>query len=257
MNRNNSLNLLNYWHTWTPNGGQVFEHAEGLRLLLPPTTRQHYSDAQIDDYGHAEGNLRWQPPLTLTLQARLDASAAWGGTAGFGFWNDPGGSRTRRLALPQVAWFFHAPPPNELALDSVVPGQGWLAMTLDASRWPTKALLPLAPLALPLMWLPPTRRWLWPLGQVAGLRARMAPVRGATDRWREYQIRWRSDRLDFSVDGVAVLQTTLAPQGPLGLVIWIDNQYAVVRPSGRLRSGLVEIERQQHLDIRAVQVRSD
>ena len=32
----------------------------------------------------------------------------------------------------------------------------------------------------------------------------------------------------------------LAPKGPLGLVIWLDNQYAAWQPDGRLRYGTLE-----------------
>jgi len=39
------------------------------------------------------------------------------------------------------------------------------------------------------------------------------------------------------VDGAEILRTPLAPRGPLGLVLWIDNQYAAWRPDGRLGFG--------------------
>jgi hypothetical protein len=39
------------------------------------------------------------------------------------------------------------------------------------------------------------------------------------------------------VDGEVVLQTAFAPRGPLGLVLWLDNQYAYWQPDGRLGYG--------------------
>jgi hypothetical protein len=42
------------------------------------------------------------------------------------------------------------------------------------------------------------------------------------------------------VDGETVLLTRISPLGPLGLVIWIDNQFAAIPADGRLRSGTLE-----------------
>jgi hypothetical protein len=55
--------------------------------------------------------------------------------------------------------------------------------------------------------------------------------------WHVYQIGWNPDDVIFSVDGVTVLQTPISPRGPLVLVIWIDNQYAALPPTGRLSFG--------------------
>jgi hypothetical protein len=43
----------------------------------------------------------------------------------------------------------------------------------------------------------------------------------------------------FAVDGRSVFQTALAPRGRLGLVIWIDNQFAAFGPDGKLRAGVL------------------
>jgi hypothetical protein len=39
------------------------------------------------------------------------------------------------------------------------------------------------------------------------------------------------------VDGREFYSTPVTPRGRLGLVIWIDNQYAAFPPSGKLRAG--------------------
>ncbi|HEY9819007.1 MAG TPA: hypothetical protein V6D20_24830, partial [Candidatus Obscuribacterales bacterium] len=44
-------------------------------------------------------------------------------------------------------------------------------------------------------------------------------------------------RLRLAVDGQTVLDTSVTPRGPLGLVLWIDNQYAAFPPDGRLKYG--------------------
>ncbi len=36
-----------------------------------------------------------------------------------------------------------------------------------------------------------------------------------------------------------MLDTDRSPHGPLGFIAWIDNQYAIVTPQGRLGWGIV------------------
>ena len=55
--------------------------------------------------------------------------------------------------------------------------------------------------------------------------------------WHSYGLEWRADGLQFSLDEQPVFRTALAPQGPLGLVLWLDNQYAAWRPDGGLAYG--------------------
>ena len=64
-----------------------------------------------------------------------------------------------------------------------------------------------------------------------------------------YTIAWGAEQTRFLVDGAEVLQTPRSPAGPLGLVIWLDNQYAVVTPQGRFRGGLLTTEAEQWLDV--------
>ncbi|HYF62243.1 MAG TPA: hypothetical protein VD886_05470 [Herpetosiphonaceae bacterium] len=240
------------WAVWAPGAGRIEEHDEYLRLATADASGAAYSDAQLDDY--AGTGLRWRPPMTMEFRARLGAAAGLPrGTAGFGLWNDPGGSRTRRLALPRALWFFYASPPSNLALDGLAPGAGWLAMTIDASRRPLLALLPLTPLALALMQHPWLRRALWPIGQWA-LGARQVALRINPGDWHAYRIEWQSRRARFWVDGALVLDTPFAPRGPLGLVLWIDNQYAVVTPRGALRGGLLAAPGEQWLDIAELEI---
>jgi hypothetical protein len=41
----------------------------------------------------------------------------------------------------------------------------------------------------------------------------------------------------FFLDGDARFETDVVPSPGLGLVLWIDNQYAAFRPGDRLRCG--------------------
>lgn len=244
------------WYVWQPNAGGIEVTPAFVRLVLNHASATTYSDAQLDDYT-GDAGLRWRPPVALTVRARIGStSGAVHGTAGFGFWNDPGGSRRKRIALPQAIWFFYASPPSNIHLDSLVPGYGWKAMTIDAARLRLLALAPLAPLALGLMQVRWLQRALWPIGQWA-LGAREALVPGDASQWHTYRIEWRDDHARFCVDDVVLLDTPLTPHGPLGLVLWIDNQYAIVTPRGQLGGGLLDAPEAQWLDLMDVKIESD
>jgi hypothetical protein len=228
---------------------------EVVRLSLEATDPRGYSNAQLDDY-HQNGQMMWQPPVRLFVRVRFShPQARLGGTAGFGFWNDPFGmtksvrplwpskmgqnsSWLPRIRLPQAAWYCFASPPSEMLFAQGVPGFGWKAATLDASRPLARVLLPFAPLGmLACRWSWLYRR-LWPLAQhVLKIDEALVPV--AMDAWHDYCFVWESDRIRFFVDDEVVFNTRFAPRGPLGFVAWIDNQYMVATPQGRLRHGVV------------------
>ena len=58
--------------------------------------------------------------------------------------------------------------------------------------------------------------------------------------WHKYNLAWTEEGVRFEIDGKTVARTALAPRGPLGLVIWIDNQYAAWKPDGGLSYGTLE-----------------
>jgi hypothetical protein len=41
---------------------------------------------------------------------------------------------------------------------------------------------------------------------------------------------------------MTILETQVSPAGPLGLVLWVDNQYASLPPDGRIGSGTLANE---------------
>jgi beta-glucanase (GH16 family) len=67
--------------------------------------------------------------------------------------------------------------------------------------------------------------------------------------WHTYSLEWGTERARFSVDGASVLQGAPSPQGPLGFVMWLDNQYMVVTPWGRLGWGLVDVPGRQWMEV--------
>jgi hypothetical protein len=141
----------------------------------------------------------------------------------------------RLPALPNAAWFFFASPPNFLSLRDDLPGRGALAMTFCSPRWPS-ALLALGAPALPLFFWSPAAGLLRRVAQRFVRQSAVALDLDPTD-WHTYHLAWHPDRVIFSVDGSPALETKTAPAGPLGLVMWIDNQYAALPPSGRLTFG--------------------
>jgi hypothetical protein len=231
--------------------GKVEVRETGWRLRLPPATSKIYSNAQLDDYpGRPRRAFPWRPPVTLTIRARFSHDAAeLRGTAGFGFWNSPYPTAGARLpALPRAAWFFFASPPSAMPLARGVPGHGWKAAVMDAQRPLFYALAPAAPLGFLLMRIPRLYRALWPLGQRA-LGVAEAEARVSMTDWHTYTLDWGVRQARFLVDDAEILRTDRSPRGPLGLVIWLDNQFAVVTPQGRFGGGLLTTAQEQWLEI--------
>jgi hypothetical protein len=222
-----------------------------LRLVNTDTSSRYYTDAQIDDYhGMSRRRLPWNPPLRLTIRARFShPTGMLSGTAGFGLWNDPFLMTGIRLpALPRAIWFFYASPPSDLKLDMHTPGYGWKAATIDAIRLSFLLAVPFAPLAVALMNLRHLYRALWPVGQRAiGVSEALLEV-DMTD-WHTYLIEWGTERAFFGVDGEPVLHCDTPPRGPLGFVMWLDNQYAIVTPWGRYGYGRLEAPGRQWMEV--------
>ncbi len=71
--------------------------------------------------------------------------------------------------------------------------------------------------------------------------------------WHHFRIDWQPGGVIFLVDGVRVLETEVSPDGRLGVVIWIDNQYAALPPDGRLRYGTLENQESAWIEIKNIQ----
>jgi hypothetical protein len=223
------------------NGGQVEAIDDGWRLSLPAGEAGSYRLAQLDDYqGLARGDFPHRAPVKLRLRARI-SSAALPGTWGFGLWNEPlsaqigFGSGRKLPALPNAAWYFFASPENHLALRDDMPGHGALAASFRSPRWPAP-LLALGLLAAPLLlWRPASRLLRRATSRVVQGEARQLQLDPIG--WHEYGLNWCPDGLQFKLDGQVIHRSSLSPQGPLGLVLWLDNQYAAWRRDGSLAYG--------------------
>ncbi|MGB9740007.1 MAG: hypothetical protein C0184_09265 [Chloroflexus aggregans] len=227
-------------------GAGVVRLASGFRLIRPPGPANRYRNAQLDNVGRRPNAVRaLRPPLTIRLVAR--ASHPVGhlvGTAGFGLWSYPWAWPPR---MPQAIWFFFGAPPHDMPLALGIPGYGWKAATIDTGRPAALGWLPAAPLIVPLLNVPPLYRRLWPRIQRA-VGVAEAVVNVDLTRWHEYEIRWGTTLSELLVDGVVVLRAP-SPRGPLSTVIWIDNQYTIVRPTGRLGWGLQACNEAQWLEV--------
>jgi hypothetical protein len=247
------------WNRTRIGAGALQETPSGLRLVSENTTTSQYSNAQLDDYATLHrSDFPWRPPLTLHIRARFSHGAGDGeqpglrGTAGFGFWNDFLMS-ARAPTLPRAVWFFYASPPSDMRFDVGTPGCGWKAATIDAIRPATPLLLASAVGAVPLMNLPALYRRIWPHYQRwLGICEHIVPAE--MDAWHSYTLEWEDSRVRFSVDGRVILECPHAPVGPLGLVAWLDNQYMVASPWGRLRRGLLATKDQQWLEISEIEI---
>jgi hypothetical protein len=249
--------------TLTIGGGRVDLAGNGARLSLPPTSSRVYADAQLDDY-HREapsaGRLRRsrfpdRPPLRVSLRAR--ASHAFpAGTFGFGLWNDPFSLAGGVLAAPNCIWFFYASPPSDMALADGVPGQGWKVATLNSGRIPGLVLAPAALIAVALTRVPGLGRPVMSTARRAVHAHESSLEEGLLTDWHHYALEWHSHQAVFHVDGVERLRSPAPPPGPLGFVLWMDNQYAIASRQGRFGFGLCEVKEEQWLEVEDLRIES-
>jgi hypothetical protein len=233
-------------------GGATIEHNGSLtRFAIPPTTRRAYADAQWYDYrGLRRSKFPHRPPTRLSLRARFSHEAAdLGGTAGFGFWNDPftlsGGGI---LAAPNALWFFAGSPPNDHYLCEGVPGRGWKAASLNTGRWPPLLVAPAAVPAVLLTRVPGLGRPIMKLARrMIKAQERMLEVKMI--EWHHYELDWDESGAVFRVDGAEVHRAPDPPAIPLGFVMWIDSQYAVASETGDFGFGLIEHPQTRWMEI--------
>ena len=228
------------------------------RLGIPAGNAKKYRLAELDDYTNLRRrNFPWRPPLTFEIQARA-SSQDIPGTWGFGFWNDPfsfslgfGGGRLLP-ALPNAAWFFFASPPNYLSLRDDLPAQGALAQTFRSPRIPTILFAPLLPL-LPLLLIRPIVRLARRIGRQI-IRQDAVQLDIDPTEWHKYTLELNEEKASFLVDDQTVLSTHTIPKGPLGLVIWIDSQYACFTSEGRLSYGTLESQHPAWIEVQDINV---
>jgi hypothetical protein len=227
-------------------GGRVTETPNGFRMSIPIGDKKHYRLAQLDDYAKStRKDLPHRPSRSLSLRARTSADSI-PGTWGFGLWNDPfglsigfGGNPLRIPALPNTIWFFNASQESYLSF-SDNPGHGLLAQVFRSPvfHFPVFPLRPLSRLARVGVTFPFSRK------RARALMSEIVEEDGVrldvdVTEWHGYRFEWNPKRSTFWVDDILVLETPVSPRPPLGLVIWIDNQYAAWPPNGKIGFGVL------------------
>ena len=223
----------------------------GYRLSIPAGPSTEYRLAQLDDYAKIPRNqfpLRFPRSLSLSARASSDSVP---GTWGFGFWNYPfgmslgfGETGFRLPALPNAVWFFHASQENHLSFRDDKPAQGFLAQTFRSPKFHPW----LIPAGLALAFSRKITRRL--MAKVVGEDATHLSV--DVTEWHRYKLNWREERVSFEVDEVKVFDSRVSPRPPLGLVIWIDNQYAAFTPQGKIGFGVLENSEPAWLEIKNI-----
>jgi hypothetical protein len=237
----------------------VERRGSNICFTVPATTAGAYADAQWFDYaGLRRSKFPHRAPFRFSLQARFSHEAdQLGGTAGFGLWNDPftlsGGGV---LAAPNTLWFFAASPPNDQYLCEGVPGRGWKAAALNTGRWPSLIMMPGAAMAILFARLPGLGRPIMKLARRM-IKASEKMLEMRMTEWHEYAFDWRDGAAVFRVDGAEVLRAASPPAGPLGLVIWIDNQYAVVSEAGQFKFGLIAHPEARWMEIAGLRMNNE
>lgn len=249
----------------TPGAGvEEISRSNQYRLSIPAGSADKYRLAQLDDYTQAKRSrfpLRY--PLSLSLSARASSDSI-PGTWGFGLWNDPfglslgfGGNPFRLPTLPNAVWFFGASKENHLSFKnpstigfdpfaSQSAGNGFLAQTFRSPKF--HPLLILAGLALPFS-RKMTRRL---LGKVIGEDVIALSV--DVTQWHRYRLDWRETRASFEVDDVQIFESPMTPNPPLGLVVWLDNQYAAFTPTGKIGFGVLANPEPAWLEIKDLEL---
>lgn len=250
-------------------------------LSIPSGKADKYRLAQLDDYAILP---RWKfahRTLTLSLSARTSSNSI-PGTWGFGLWNDPfgmslgfGGRPFRVPALPNALWFFGSSKENYLSFrNPILPERseaqrkgastsggatddppsaqrrgavnGFIAQSFRAPKF--HPLLILAGLTLPF-----SRKL---TRQLMGRVIAEDGVNLSVDatQWHKYKFEWREERVVFEVDDAHIIESRVSPNPPLGLVIWIDNQYAAFTPEGRIGFGVLENPEPAWLEVKDISV---
>jgi hypothetical protein len=250
---------------------EISRDSAHYRLTIPAGKADAYRVAQLDDYAQiTRGRFPHRFDLILSLTARVSSNSI-PGTWGFGLWNDPfglsigyGGRPFRLPALPNAIWFFGASEENYLSFRASSPASpssasaqreaanGFLAQSFRSPRF--HPLLVLAGLALPFS-RKMTRRLMSRVIAEDGIELSSGDQLVAPTDWHRYRLEWGPNRALFEVDNARVFESAVSPNPPLGLVIWIDNQYAAFTPEGRIGFGVLENPEPAWLEIKDLEIK--
>jgi hypothetical protein len=256
------LKLPNNLQAFLIGGGRIENHVGTVYRLGIPADSKGYTDAQLDNYqGLPRDDFPIRPPFHLKVQARVSRSSPKG-TFGFGLWNDPfafsvglAGAERRWPCAPNALWFFYGSPPNKLKFNPESTGQGFTASCVVSPPIPTIALVPGASIAFVTTRIPFFRRAI--IAQIqSSIHAEEAILDVDFTNWHTYEINWDVGDATFSVDQRIVHRCSSPPTCPLGLVIWIDNQFAILSRSEGIRFGIIPLKQPQWMEIAYLRMKS-
>lgn len=217
---------------------QVEKTENGWKLGIQKGDSRTYRDAQLDDYSGLSRHKFPHRSLNLSLRAKTSSSSP-AGTWGFGLWNDPfglslgfGGNPFRLPALPNAVWFFYASQENYLSFKDNKPANGFLAQTFKSKGGITPPLLA-SGLALPFS-RKLSRKLLSKIIDEDSIALSVDVT-----QWHSYRLEWSQRSVVWCVDDAPVFESLVSPNPPLGVIIWIDNQYAAFTPEGRIAFGFL------------------
>ena len=234
----------------------------GWRLGIQKGDSLSYRDAQLDDYSQLPRHKFPHRTLSLSLRAKVSSSSI-AGTWGFGLWNDPfgmslgfGGNPFRLPMLPNAVWFFYGSQENYLSFKTggfdtgekntrptqppgTLVANGFMAQAFKSRGGVTPPLLA-AGLTLPF-----SRK------MARKLLSRVidedsVAISVDVTQWHRYRLEWSEKRVLWYVDDAPVFESPISPNAsrPLGVIIWIDNQYAAFTPEGKIAFGVLEGEKE-------------
>jgi hypothetical protein len=160
--------------------------------------------------------------------------------------------------LPNAVWFFYGSEENYLSFKEgqpqgfapTLPANGFMAQTFRSPKF--DPLLILAGLVLPFSHKAARRLlskvikedsaslWNGSRQQAVGLQSQSQGV--DVTQWHRYRLEWSPKRVLWYVDDAPVFESPVSPNPPLGVIIWIDNQYAAFTPEGKIAFGVLEGE---------------
>ena len=236
----------------TTQNASIRQTENGWRLGIQKGDSRGYRDAQLDDYSELTRHEFPHQSLRLSLRARVSSNSA-AGTWGFGLWNDPfglslgfGASPFRLPALPNAVWFFYGSGENHLSFTADKPANGFMTQTFRSPKFHPL----LIPAGLTLPFSRKAAREL--LSKVIGEDS--AALSMDVTQWHAYRLEWEPQRVLWHVDDTPVFESPISPKPPLGVIIWIDNQYAAFTPEGRLTFGVLE-GKEEWLDIEDLEIK--
>ncbi len=88
------------------------------------------------------------------------------------------------------------------------------------------------------------------------IRQETARFNADLSQWHDYKLVWETGGVRFLLDNSPIFESARAPSTPLGIVMWIDNQFLAWTADGRFDYGYLETVRPAWIEIKDFQIES-